>query len=112
MKTLHCNEAMKRYLKIMFQNAVVEPPPPPPSGIRCKVAVICDYFRNNYILTVKVAPLGRAKKIGLRTGNRFTCNPKQNNNTAVLNHLHECKCNSSINDFKIIGSAKMTTYYA
>ena len=44
--------------------------------------------------------------ISFRTGNRFTCNPKQNNNTAVLNHLDECKCNSSINNFKIIGSAK------
>ena len=44
--------------------------------------------------------------ISLRTGNRFTYNPKQNNNTAVLNHLHECKCNLSIYNFKIIGSAK------
>ena len=44
--------------------------------------------------------------ISLRTSNRFTYNHKQNKNTTVLNHLHECKCNSSINDFKIIGSAK------
>ena len=36
--------------------------------------------------------------ISLKTGNRFTYNPKQNNNTAVFN--------SFTNDFKIIGSAK------
>ena len=41
----------------------------------------------------------------LRTGKPFTYNPKNNNNTAVLNHLHKCKCNASISDFKIIGSA-------
>ena len=34
-----------------------------------------------------------------------TYNPKHNNNTAVRNHLQECKCKSSISDFKIIGSA-------
>ena len=43
--------------------------------------------------------------VSLRTGKGFTYNPKHNNNTAVLNHLQECKCKSSINDFKIIGSA-------
>ena len=41
----------------------------------------------------------------LKTGKPFTYNPKNNNNTAVLNHLHKCDSNASISDFKIIGSA-------
>ena len=50
-------------------------------------------------------------RISLRRGNRFSYNHKQNNNTAVLNHLHECKCNSSINNFKIIRYTKNDYYY-
>ena len=42
----------------------------------------------------------------LRTNKPFTYNPNNSNNTAVLNHIHKCKCKASINDFKIIGSAK------
>ena len=41
----------------------------------------------------------------LKTGKPFKYNPSNNNNTAVLNHLQKCKCQASINDFKIIGSA-------
>ena len=42
----------------------------------------------------------------LRTNNPFTYNPKNVNNTAVLTHLHSCKCKASVDDFSIIGSAK------
>ena len=42
----------------------------------------------------------------LRTFKPFTYNPKNNNNTAVLNHIQKCKCKVSIDDFCIIGSAK------
>ena len=46
----------------------------------------------------------------LKTGKAFTFNPNNNNNTAVLNHIQKCKCNASIDDFKIIGSAN-TDYH-
>ena len=42
----------------------------------------------------------------LRTGKPFSYNPQNSNNTAVLNHIQKCKCNASIDDFKIIGSAR------
>ena len=42
----------------------------------------------------------------LRTNKPFSYNPKNPNNSAVLDHLQKCKCTASINDFKVIGSAK------
>ena len=42
----------------------------------------------------------------LKTDKPYTYNPKNTNNTTVLNHIHNCKCNASMEDFKIIGSAK------
>ena len=42
----------------------------------------------------------------LRTNKPFSYNPKNPNNSAVLDHLQKCKCTVSINDFKVIGSAK------
>ena len=44
--------------------------------------------------------------LSLRTGKQYTFNPKNNNNTAVLNHLHKCNCDASLHDFRIIGSAR------
>ena len=41
----------------------------------------------------------------LKTGKSFAYNPNNINNTAVLNHLHKCKCHATMNDFTIIGSA-------
>ena len=42
----------------------------------------------------------------LRTDKPFSYNCNNPNNSAVLNHLQKCKCEASINDFEIIGSAK------
>lgn len=44
--------------------------------------------------------------VSLRTGVPYTYNPRNNNNTAVLNHIHACKCAVTNNDFTIIGSAR------
>ena len=44
--------------------------------------------------------------ISLLTGKNYTYNVNNNNNTAVLNHIHCNKCNSTVNNFRIIGSAK------
>ena len=46
--------------------------------------------------------------ISLRTGSRFTFNPNNKNNSAILSHINtKCKNHiSSIEDFSIIGSAK------
>ena len=46
--------------------------------------------------------LGRS----LRTNKPFTYNPKNINNTSVLNHIKNCKCDASPIDFSIIGTAK------
>ena len=42
----------------------------------------------------------------LATGNTFTYNPKNSNNTAVLNHINCKNCEASVNNFRIIGCAK------
>ena len=44
--------------------------------------------------------------ISLATGNKFTYNPKNNNNTAVLTHINCNNCNATLDNFRIIGSAK------
>ena len=46
--------------------------------------------------------------ISLKTGNKFTFNANNKNNSAVLTHINTTKCihNSTIKDFSIIGSAK------
>ena len=44
--------------------------------------------------------------ISLATGKKFTYNPKNNNNTAVLDHIYCKNCNASPDNFRIIGSAK------
>ena len=44
--------------------------------------------------------------ISLATGKRYTYNPKNNNNTAVLNHINCNNCHANIDNFRIIGSAK------
>ena len=42
----------------------------------------------------------------LATGNNYTYNPKNNNNTAVLNHINCGNCEATLDNFKIIGSAR------
>ena len=47
--------------------------------------------------------LGRS----IRTGKDFTFNPKNSNNTAVLEHIHQSKqCKGSLDSFEIIGGAR------
>ena len=42
--------------------------------------------------------------ISLSTSNNYTYNPKNNNNTAVLNHINKCK--ATLNNFRVIGGAR------
>ena len=44
--------------------------------------------------------------ISLRTNKPFTYNPNNLNNTTVLDHIHKCKNSASMDDFKIIGTAR------
>ena len=44
--------------------------------------------------------------ISLSTGKNYTFNPKNNNNTAVLNHINCNNCDATLDNFRIIGSAK------
>ena len=44
--------------------------------------------------------------ISLATGNKFTYNPNNNNNTTVLNHINCNNCNNTLDSFRIVGSAK------
>ena len=46
--------------------------------------------------------LGRS----LLTGNKFTYNSKNNNNTAVLDHINCNNCQATMNNFRVIGSAR------
>ena len=44
--------------------------------------------------------------ISVRTGKEFTYNPKNNNNTSILDHLHQPKrCHGNLDNFEIIGRA-------
>ena len=44
--------------------------------------------------------------ISLTTGKNYSYNPKNNNNTAVLNHIKCSNCNANLDNFRIIGSAR------
>ena len=44
--------------------------------------------------------------ISLLTGNTYTFNPNNKNNTAILNHINHTSCNGNHENFRIIGSAK------
>ena len=44
--------------------------------------------------------------ISLATGKRYSYNCKNNDNTAVLNHINNDTCNATLNNFRIIGCAK------
>ena len=44
--------------------------------------------------------------LSIRTGKEFTYNPRNNNNSAILDHLHQSDgCNGSLDHFEIIGCA-------
>ena len=42
----------------------------------------------------------------LATGNKYTFNPKNSNNTAVLDHINCNNCDATSDNFRIIGSAR------
>ena len=45
--------------------------------------------------------------VSLATGAKFTFNPKNSNNSAILNHINcKAKCKGKEDNFKIIGSAR------
>ena len=44
--------------------------------------------------------------MSLLTGNKFTYNSKNNNNTAVLDHINCNNCQATMNNFRVIGSAR------
>ena len=43
--------------------------------------------------------------ISLATGKNYTFNPRNVNNTAVLNHINHNNCNANFDNFRVIGSA-------
>ena len=44
--------------------------------------------------------------ISLCTGENYTYNPKNGNNTAVLNHINKCNCKANLDNCQVIGSAR------
>ena len=44
--------------------------------------------------------------ISLCTGANYTYNPKNGNNTAVLNHINKCNCKANLDNCQVIGSAR------
>ena len=45
--------------------------------------------------------------LSLRTGKKFTYNPKHNNNSGILDHINNSNtCGGDLNNFKIIGRAR------
>ena len=44
--------------------------------------------------------------VSLSTGNKYTYNPKNNNNTAVLNHINCNNCKATLDNFLVIGGAQ------
>ena len=44
--------------------------------------------------------------ISLRTGQKYTYNPKNSNNTTVLNHINCGQCNATLDNCRVIGSAR------
>ena len=69
----------------------------------------CDGCKAIYIGKTKRHFLVRAFEhlgVSLLTHNKYTYNPNNNNNTAILNHINSKKCVGNFDNFKIIGSAK------
>ena len=66
---------------------------------KCNLAYYGKTFRHYLVRSLE--HLG----VSIHTGKKYTFNSKNSNNTAVLKHIHECKCEASLDDFQIIGSA-------
>ena len=81
--------------------------------LRCRSHILyrytCDGCNAIYIGKTRRHYLVRIYEhlgISLATGKRFTFNPKNGNNTAILNHINRSECIGNHENFQIIGSAK------
>ena len=81
-------------------------------GLRSKIlySYTCDGCNSVYYGKSKRHFTVRAHEhlgLSLKTGKRYSFNPKNNNNSSVLLHINSTSnsCIGSINNFKIIGSA-------
>ena len=83
-----------------------------PMHLRSKILYrfACDGCNSIYIGKTKRYFLVRAyEHLGLswRTGGKLTYNPRQKNNTAVLNHINQSdRCCGTLDSFEIIGGAR------
>ena len=70
----------------------------------------CDGCNSIYLGKTKRHYLVREYEhlgISVRTGNKFSFNPKNSNNTAVLEHINQLNgCGGSCDSFEIIGGAR------
>ena len=81
-----------------------------PTHLRSKILYryTCDGCNSIYLGKTKRHFLVRAYEhlgLSLRTGKKFTYNPNNGNNTAILNHINTSGCVGNIENFDIIGSA-------
>ena len=82
-----------------------------PMHLRSKILYkyTCDGCNSVYIGKTVRHFLVRAYEhlgVSIRTGRSFTYNPKNLNNTSVLNHLHQSGCRGELANFEIIGGAR------
>ena len=82
-----------------------------PVHLRSKILYrfTCNGCNSIYLGKTKRHFLVRAYEhlgLSVRTGNKFTYNPTNDNNTSILTHLNQStNCNGSLDNFKIIGRA-------
>ena len=83
-----------------------------PMRLRSKILYryTCNRCNSIYLGKTKRHFLVRAYEhlgLSIRTGKQFTYNPNNDNNSTILDHLHQSKeCNGDVDNFEIIGSAK------
>ena len=81
-----------------------------PMHLRSKVLYryTCDGCNSIYIGKTVRHFLVRAYEhlgVSIKTGKEFTYNPKNSNNTSILNHLHQKDCRGALSNFNLIGGA-------
>ena len=87
-----------------------------PTRLRSKILYrfTCNGCNSIYLGKTKRHFLVRAYEhlgISLRTGKQFTYNPNNNNNSGILEHLHQSdECNGNLESFEIIGRANNDFY--
>ena len=96
-----CNNRLKNFL--MFKDRI-------PLNVRSHLLYryTCDGCNAIYIGKTRRHYLVRVFEhlgISMRTHKKFTYNPNNNNNSAILNHVHGQTCVGKEESFKIIGSA-------